>query len=142
MIRKLVISLCLTSALIGCGTKKKTVVFPVTNVSWRGAWSVDISYRAGDIVTFQGSSFIANVDNVASSPPSSVWSVLAEKGDTGQQGPPGDPGAPGAQGPQGLPGPQGPPGNVIYVRDCFSKIKHEQHYWSPCFVCPGKDPVQ
>jgi hypothetical protein len=27
---------------------------------------------------------------------------------------------------------------VIYVKVCFSHHKHGQHYWLPCFVCPGK----
>lgn len=62
-------------------------------------------------------------------------------GPEGPPGPAGDPGAAGAQGPDGPPGPQGPPGPAgatIYVKLCFSHHKHENHYWNPCFFCPGK----
>lgn len=133
---------------------------------WCGIWSVEASYVVNDVVFFCGSSYIAVTGNVASAPPASCWALLVEKGqkgntgdtgatgatgDTGpagpagpqgpqgDQGPAGDPGAPGAQGPDGPAGPQGPPGLVVYVRVCFSKHKHKEHYWNPCFVCPGKD---
>lgn len=133
---------------------------------WRGSWDSETTYTVNDAVFFCGSAYIAVVSNTDVTPNSeggsTDWSILVAEGGVGPQGPPGpqgdpgaqgdqgvpgpqgppgppgDPGQPGAQGPDGPPGPVGPPGAVIYVKLCFSKHKHESHYWSPCFFCPGK----
>ncbi|HEV2853700.1 MAG TPA: SBBP repeat-containing protein [Thermoanaerobaculia bacterium] len=93
-----------------------------TSFTWKGVWSGTTTYALGDVVQFDGSSYISltdgNTGNVPDTSPAS-WALVAQRGDTGatgsqgQPGPPGPPGATGAtgeQGPVGPPGPQGPAG--------------------------------
>jgi hypothetical protein len=73
-----------------------------------GTWSASTTYAAGDIVTYLGSSYIANLSNINEAPNTSgKWNIIVSKGDTGPQG---ATGATGAQGPQGIQGPAGPQG--------------------------------
>lgn len=51
---------------------------------WRGAWSAG-SYDAGDAVSHNGSSYVANV-TTTDEPPSADWDVLAAKGADGTDG--------------------------------------------------------
>ena len=94
-----------------------------TGFNWRGAFDCIGTYVAGDIVSYQGSSWIAaSAIGGCVQPPAAPWSVVAQQGQPGTpgatgpqgvqgvQGPSGASGSPGAQGPQGLQGPQGPPG--------------------------------
>jgi hypothetical protein len=84
----------------------------------RGAWVGTAYYLKNDLVTSQGSSWIAKSNNVGKSPGAnpSYWEKFASKGDTGApgatgaQGPTGPPGPEGSSGSQGPPGPQGPQG--------------------------------
>ncbi len=54
----------------------------------RGVWSASTSYNLGDVVFFQGSSWIAKVDNTNQYPPSlpivenAYWVILSEAGNT------------------------------------------------------------
>ncbi|SEB65908.1 DNRLRE domain-containing protein [Terriglobus roseus] len=77
-------------------------------VHFLGAWLSTASYRAGDAVFYDGSAYIAT-GAVVGSPPgiSSMWSLLAQRGDTGVMGPQG---AQGAAGTAGAAGPSGPIG--------------------------------
>lgn len=76
---------------------------------WRGAWSADAKYQAGEVVGHKGNAYVAEVANSGAEPSPKAcaetcnWVPLA----IGVMGPKGDPGAPGAQ---GAAGPQGPPG--------------------------------
>ena len=81
------------------------------NLRWRGRYSNDADYLAGDVVFWQGSSYVcdtackgvlpSNTDN---------WTPLALRGPAGAQGPKGDTGDTGPAGPQGLKGDTGDTG--------------------------------
>ena len=94
-------------------------------IKWQGEWKEGASYKAGDGLQYNGSSYICLQGHTAStsnSPPSdSFWSLMATKGDKGDEGAIGSQGVPGpvgATGPQGdtgpvgATGPQGDPGPV------------------------------
>jgi len=71
---------------------------------FKGAWSSSTSYTAMDVVTIDGASYVALVDNsnVPVVANTSHWQLVADKGaDSTVQGP---------QGPTGPTGPQGPAG--------------------------------
>ena len=93
---------------------------------WRGEWSNEAQYVAGEVIYYNGIPYIALKDNEGSDPASSPddWGVLMIKGDKGDPGDPGpqgpqgekgdkgDPGEPGSPGPQGEKGDKGDPGSV------------------------------
>jgi hypothetical protein len=94
-------------------------------LNWRGPWNYYLAYATKDVVTYDGTTYIAlapSANNPA--PPNSPgeWAVLASRGAQGTQGPigltggqgvqgiqgpKGDTGATGTQGPAGPIGPQG-----------------------------------
>ena len=82
----------------------------------RGPWDPGATYNVNDVVSYDGSSYVATVsDDLGHQPDVSAqdWTILAGKGDsgtTGAQGPKGDTGATGPQGPAGTQGPAGPQG--------------------------------
>ncbi len=78
---------------------------------WRGPWKSNEEYYKNDVVYFEGSSFIAVMNNCNSPPFSNdcVWEIMA-LGVQGPPGPQGEQGIPGPQGEQGIPGPQGEQG--------------------------------
>ena len=89
----------------------------------RGEWVSGERYIAGDLVSYNGSSYVctSNVEGVSTPPPTdtSHWMLNAAQGaqgpagadgEPGKQGPQGEPGEPGKQGPQGEPGTPGAPG--------------------------------
>ena len=90
-----------------------------SGIVWRGPWSNITAYAINDAVSYQGSSYIASVNNTNLDPEANpeTWSLLAQKGDTGLAGPTGAQGETGPQGftgpvgPQGLAGPQGATGS-------------------------------
>ena len=88
-----------------CPGGETQVEWNEAGIVWKGNWNNATAYLKGDAVAYQGSSYIALVDNVGV-PPTNVanWGVLAKKGNNGAAGPAGP------QGPQGLTGPQGPAG--------------------------------
>jgi len=50
---------------------------------WRGAWqTAPTTYAANDVVSYQGSSYIATTGNTATPPPSSSWALVAQGGTT------------------------------------------------------------
>jgi len=90
-------------------------------MSFRQAWENTTPYVINDVVSHQGSTWIALAGSTAVEPGTDVteWTLVAVKGDSGPvgaQGPPGDPGPQGSSGPQGPQGstgslgPQGPQG--------------------------------
>lgn len=83
-----------------------------TSFTWLDAWSDTTSYDINQVVSYNGSSYIALTTNV-NVPPSSgpgVWSLLAAQGAQGPQGESGPQGDTGAAGPQGAEGAQGTAG--------------------------------
>ena len=86
-------------------------------IKWQGEWTEGASYKTGDGLQYNGSSFICLQGHAASSantpPNDSFWSLMSTKGDKGDEGPIGPQGIPGpvgATGPQGIPGPAGATG--------------------------------
>ena len=66
----------------------------------RGAWDATATYAANDIVSRNGSSYVATAPNANSPPESSpmVWQLVASKGDKGDKGDRGDHGIDGIDG--------------------------------------------
>jgi hypothetical protein len=86
-------------------------------VIWRGAFDCNATYAVGDVVSYQGSSWIIANFPIGGcvQPPFAPWQLLAKQGADGPQGTQGLQGPAGQQGLQGatgLPGPQGPIGPV------------------------------
>ena len=74
---------------------------------WRGPWMPNVSYLFGEVVSEQGSSYFAIVDNFDTTFHESAWQPVALKGDSGMQGATGLAGASGAVGSQAGTGSQG-----------------------------------
>lgn len=91
----------------------------------RGEWSLEIEYRAGDVVTHNGSSYIAATDSLGVEPTrkdNKAWIVLAVKGKKGQNG---------GNGPRGrdgnsIVGPVGPPG-VVWKSDFDIALTYDEN---------------
>jgi hypothetical protein len=94
--------------------------------TFRGSWDTTASYHLNDVVTENGSAYVAVAGSVAIDPATDTaptsWVVLAargtkgDKGDQGIQGLPGINGLPGAKGevgPQGAAGSPGAAGSVL-----------------------------
>lgn len=91
----------------------QTMVTPIPGFTWRGAWFGDVVYGIGDVVQFEGSSYVGLTDsNTGNTPQASpaYWDLLAQRGDTGDTGLTGEQGPNGPQGPTGATGPAGPTG--------------------------------
>lgn len=77
--------------------ENKVVVIPLfeagssSGFDWNGNWATATNYQKGDVVQYDGSSYIALINHLSSAanrPPNlSTWGLMAEKGDTGPQGP-------------------------------------------------------
>jgi hypothetical protein len=93
---------------------------------FRNAFDSSSTYAVNDVVTSNGSTYIATAASAGPNNPApdqspAAWSLMAPAGAAGlqgatgpqgPQGPVGPQGIPGQQGLQGLTGPQGPPGTV------------------------------
>lgn len=82
---------------------------------WRGAWQADLEYVPDDAVAYDGSAWIAVAPSHGQVPlpGSTVWDLLAKRGEGGGRGPFGwGIGAAGGVGPAGPPGPVGATGAV------------------------------
>lgn len=82
--------------------------------AWRGQWTSDTRYRAGDIVSSVGSAWISTCENNRNSLPTSTnvkWNLVVQKGDVGFKGDKGDTGARGDVGAPGAAGIDGTDGN-------------------------------
>lgn len=64
-------------------------------------WVLGGCYQAGQLVTYNGYLYVANVDNAAGVPGESADFTLLSTGPAGQPGAPGQTGLPGATGPTG-----------------------------------------
>ena len=81
--------------------------------TFRNAFSSSTAYATNDVVTFNGSTYVAIEANGPSNSNPDVnpaWTLMAQQGSTGAAGPAGSAGATGPQGPQGLIGAAGPVG--------------------------------
>ncbi len=91
-----------------------------TGFNFRTAFDNSASYAANDVVTYNGSSYVATAASAGPSNPTpdtntTAWSIMAAQGAQGPAGSAGAAGAPGlagAQGPTGAAGPAGPQGPV------------------------------
>jgi hypothetical protein len=85
--------------------------------NFRNTFDASASYAIDDVVTFNGSSYVAIAANAGPSNPTpdtntAAWSVMAQQGSTGTTGPQGAAGSQGTTGSQGATGSQGPTGNT------------------------------
>jgi len=80
-------------------------------LTWKSNWSADITYTAGDAVTYLGSSWLAKATSTAVPPATGAnWDLVAQAGaigPAGAQGPAGPQGLQGLTGATGAIGPQG-----------------------------------
>jgi hypothetical protein len=85
---------------------------------WKGAWNPKATYSPGELVFWQGSTYISLVASKGKDPSSSphYWAVFASQGPAGPAGPAGPSGPQGPVGPAGLTGSMGPagPGVAVY----------------------------
>lgn len=87
------------------------VSFSVPSLIWRGMWSSDETYTLGDVVAWNGASWVASTDCPDTAPAAGPgWALLAKQG---KPGPRGQTGARGEKGEQGEPGADGAPGADI-----------------------------
>lgn len=105
----LMTSLLLGAGLIGNSAQAVAIDLPITYV---GVWSSKTTYIAGEVATFNGSSYVALEKNVGIAPNSNIkdWAILDSPGLPGPVGPAGPQGPKGPTGPQGQTGPAGPQG--------------------------------
>ncbi len=92
------------------GPKGDTGPAGEAGMTYRNSWDGETPYAIGDVITYNGSSYISLIaDNVDSDPATSPsqWAMLAQKGAPGEVGPQGPIGLTGDQGPMGLRGPEG-----------------------------------
>lgn len=86
-------------------TAKNSLDELMDQFSPKGEYDPNTAYKALNIVSQDGSSYVALQPTTGNAPPNPVyWQLLAEKGEQGPQG------VQGEQGPQGDTGPQGPQG--------------------------------
>jgi len=94
---------------------EKAVVITLwdASVTWRGAWSADTKYSEGDMVEYDGSSYMALVGHTSTlsnyPPEPSIWDLAVASGANGMDG--ADSTTPG---PQGDPGINGTDGDSAY----------------------------
>jgi Collagen triple helix repeat (20 copies) len=83
-----------------------------TSFRFQGPFSGDVVYGVNDVVTYDGSTYIATIANQGEDAPgtNSIWSLMAQAGAPGAQGPAGPQGLNGLAGIQGPPGPTGATG--------------------------------
>ncbi|MFA5862669.1 MAG: hypothetical protein WDA16_13335, partial [Candidatus Thermoplasmatota archaeon] len=90
---------------------------PTSYITYRGPWAANVSYLLNDLVSHQGSTFVAGTTTTAGLAPetsSQQWTTFASVGSPGPSGPAGETGVSGAvglKGPAGPAGPMGPPGH-------------------------------
>lgn len=81
------------------GFAEKVVVIPMSSnsssgssIAWKGVWENSVVYNEQDMVQYNGSSYIAVADHVATlsnQPPSDSWDLIAAAGLKGDKGDPG-----------------------------------------------------
>jgi hypothetical protein len=108
------------SVLIGCGTTQAVLAAQqgapgAPGLIFLNAYKPDVTYVPPDVVTYQGSSYVAISTSIGVAPmgasgSAADWAVLAQAGATGAAGVQGPVGAQGAQGPVGMTGAMGSAG--------------------------------
>lgn len=75
-------------------------------ISYAGAWNVNTDYSKNQVVTYNGSAYVAKIDNVGKQPDTNTneWNLFIEKGNRGLQGFQGPPGSNGTNGTNGIDG--------------------------------------
>jgi len=102
-----------TEAGATCLGTETRVEWDQAGLTWKGNWNVSTAFEKGDAVAYNGSSYIALIDNTGVAPTNvTTWALMAKKGAKGDTGAAGARGATGAKGAQGNPGVAGPPGAV------------------------------
>ena len=61
----------------------------ISNIRWRGTWDANDTYTIGDVVRYDGKTWICEIGNSNDAPPSSSWSIMASDGADGAAGPTG-----------------------------------------------------
>lgn len=97
------------------GDVERVVSFKTPWLVDRGLFSRDVEYRAGNVVTYGGSMWVAQHDTKGIQPglntqESRVWRLSVKRGNDGKDGKQGTIGPEGKSGPRGPEGPQGPRG--------------------------------
>ena len=69
------------------GTAGSTGPRGLPGLVWRGEYSASASYLIDDVVSFQGSAYVAILPGSDTDPPSSHWELLSAKGDNGAAAP-------------------------------------------------------
>ena len=102
---------------------------------FRGAWQSAVAFTANDVVTMNGSVWVATADNLGSQPLSTpaMWSLFAAKGDGGATGLQGPGGAVGTAGADGLPGPAGPQGPQGTQGSSGATLVHANNWFLPSY---------
>jgi hypothetical protein len=88
-----------------CTASERTVTWS-KGYRYRGEWSSSTAYAALDVVTSQGSSYLAKTSSTGKRPATNLanWGLLAARGAKGETGLRGAEGLRGPEGPQGVPG--------------------------------------
>lgn len=91
-----------------CKKSERQVSWQSRGLRFRGTWAMGTAYSRDDVVTVNGSSYVALTTNTAKDPTTTPtsWALLAARGATGPVGPTG------ATGPTGSPGPTGATGST------------------------------
>jgi hypothetical protein len=55
-------------------------------IRWRGEFNKEVAYEPLDVVSFEGSSYVATTEIREAAPPDEPWNLLARGGDAGAQG--------------------------------------------------------
>ncbi len=121
-------------------------------LTYRGAFNINtFPYNKNDVVTYQGSTYIA-LSTAGGFPPTSFlndtsheWALLVPQGATGAtgatgpQGIQGVPGPTGPTGPRGTTGPQGSAGSATSIKFFYLRAKLTGSQYSKVFtnVCPA-----
>lgn len=62
-----------------CAVGEAALNWNAHGLNWRSGWNPTVSYAANDVVTRNGSTYVARASNVNSAPPSTNWLLLAGK---------------------------------------------------------------
>lgn len=101
----------------------------------RGLWRADGEYRQLDLVSLNGSSFIARKDNPGECP-GDGWQLIVSQG---KQGKPGEPGVPGPQGERGARGDRGADGRNLELTSW--QVDRENYTVTPLLSDGRKGPA-
>jgi len=98
---------------LAVAAKAVKVMAKAANLRWRGSYKRDADYLAGDVVFWQGSSYVCDTPCKGVLPSNTDnWTPLALRGAQGQTGPAGPQGLKGDTGDTGPAGPQGLKGDT------------------------------